>query len=77
MDELNFQTYTNFRCMELTGKVLCLWMQQFKWMFLQPQSPLTAIDYEMLRAEIDPLRNTTQYGIDIYEEVLSFVISKV
>ena len=41
------------------------------------QSPLTAIDYEMLRAEIDPLRNTTQYGIDIYEEVLSFVISKV
>lgn len=39
--------------------------------------PLTATDYEILRAEINPLRNTTQHGIDIYQEVLFFVINRI
>ena len=39
--------------------------------------PLTEDDHEILRASINPLRNTTQHGMDIYQDVLFFVINRI
>ena len=40
-------------------------------------NPLQAADYESLKTLIDPLRDSEEYGVDIYLEALSFVQTKI
>ena len=35
--------------------------------------PINEEDYSVLREQIDPLRDSELYGVDIYLEVLSFI----
>ena len=42
-----------------------------------PQQPLTSLDYQELCVTINPLDPSSEYGIELYIEILQFVLNKL